>query len=173
MAKAKMQDRFDQFMVFSVTQSAADTLTFSTISLGLNIFQYAAIIISRIEYVLQRPALAEFATTADAAELAITGSDSIASLDITQPEVYDRVSYRVVDFGTPASAQIDYSPRVKDFTTMSGGGLIVPAQDMYMAMDSTGFAAAQSASARVYYRVEELAAGDFIELVQRLRVLSS
>ena len=53
---AKQKDVFDQFMVFSVTQSGVDALTFGEIALGMSIFDYAALIISRIEYVPSRSA---------------------------------------------------------------------------------------------------------------------
>jgi len=173
MAKAKMQDQFDQFMVFDTTQSAADTLTFSQISLGLNIFSYGALILSRIEYSISRPSMVLISAEDDYLEVAITGSDTIDDLSIAKPEVYDRISVNIHHQGTPATAELVYKPIVKDFSTMNGGGLLVPAQDTYLGVDSGSLGTAATASARVYYRVIELDASDYIELAQRLRVLSS
>ena len=169
----KKQDKFDQFMVFSITMSAANTLTFSTIALGMSLFQYAALVVSRIEYSVGRPTLIEMNDEVDFIELAITGSNTITSLPLSYPEVYDRISYNVTHGGTPASQQIIEKPIVKDFTGMKGGGLLVPAQDIYVGMYTEGLASAGTAGVRLYYTIQEMQASDYIELVQRLRVLST
>lgn len=173
MAKTTIKDEYDQFMVFATTQSAANTLTFSTVHLGLNLFQYAGLIISRIEYSVSRPSMVMIVNEADYLEAAITGSDTIDDLALTRPEVYDRLSLNVTEWGTPANAELIYKPIVRDFSNMRGGGMLVPAQDTYLGVDSGDLTGAATVSARVWFRVIELAAGDYIELVQRLRVLTS
>lgn len=168
-----MKDAYDQFLSFSVTMSGVDTLTFSEINLGLNLFQYAGLILTRFEYSPSRPTFAEMVANTDFLEMAICGSDAIASLGLSQPEVYDLLSLNMGASGTPASAWMIEKPFVHDFSNMQGGGILVPAQNIYLGMLSGGFAGAGVGSCRVYYRVIELAAADFIELVQRLRVLST
>ena len=170
---AVKKDMYDQFLVMSVTMSAADTLTFGEINLGVSIFDYAAFVISRIEYKLARASFASLVANADSVAMAVTGSNSITDLGLQRPEVYDQAGYVVGVSGTPATAQIMEQPIIHDFSMMEGGGLIVPAQNIYLGMETTGFASAGSCNARVFFRVKELQAGDFIELVQRLRVLST
>lgn len=167
------KDLFDQFMWMQTTMSAANALTFGEVTLGMSIFEYAALIITRIEYKLSRPSFAELVVNADQVSMAVTGSDSIADLELNRPEVYDAAHYAVAVSGTPATAQLMPLPIVHDFTTMSGGGLLVPAQNVFFGIDSVGAAGALTALARVYYHVKALSATDFIELVQRLRVLST
>lgn len=167
------KDLYDQFMHLAVVMSAMNVITFSRVALGMSIFDYAALIISRIEYDLGYTHFAEFVTAADHAEMAITGADDLPNLVIDQAEVYDMAAYSVAVSGAPASFQVMQQPIIHDFSGMKGGGLLIPAQDLFLGMNTAGFAAPGSCVARVYYTVKALAAADFIELVQRLRVLST
>lgn len=171
---AKQKDIYDQFMVLGVTSSAANTLTFSQVSLGISLFDYAALVLSRIEYYLDGATiLADLVTSSDILYGAITGSDDLTVLEITSPEVYDMVQVGMTVQGAAGSGNLHISPIVHDFSGHPGGGLLVPAQNVYIGVKTSGFAGAAVLKARVYYRVQELQAADFIELVQRLRVLSS
>ncbi len=167
------KDLYDQFMWLAVTMSAVNTLTFGQVTLGMSIFEYAALILSRIEYVFGWSHMPEMIVAGDHIEMAITGSDSLTDLTLVQPEVYDECQVDVHASGTPASASLFVQPIIHDFSTMKGGGLIVPAQNVYIGMNTAAFASAGTCVARVYYTVKSLSATDFIELVQRLRVLST
>lgn len=167
------KDIYDQFMYLAVTMSAANTITFGQVSLGMSIFDYAALVLSRIEYDFAYTKFGELIANSDHAEMAITGSDQLSNLVLDQAEVYDMAAYSVGEAGTPGNATIYQQPLIHDFTGMKGGGLIVPAQNVFLGMNTAGFSAAASCVARVYYTVKALAAADFIELVQRLRVLST
>lgn len=173
MAKMAVKDKFDQFMTLSVTMSAANTLTFSEVNVGVSIFDYAAFIISRIEYSLAVGSLDELKLNADSAEVALTGSDTITSLSLSQTEVYDALVFGVRANASPASSELLPMPVIHDFSNMEGGGLLVPAQNMFVGMTSTDFVGAGFARLRVYYRVLSLEAADFVELVQRLRVIGT
>ena len=170
---AVKKDLYDQFMVMSVVQDVALALVFGRVALGMSLFDYAGLIISRIEYDFGRTVIGSLASNADFSEIAITGSDKIADLDIGRPEVYDRVAINIGTSGVPAVVFPIEKPMVHDFSNMQGGGLLIPAQDLFIASLNGGYTAGGTASARVYYRVKELSAADFIELVQRLRVLST
>ena len=170
---AKVKDLFSQFFYMSVTQSAANTLTFAKLGIGVSLFDYAGLLIQRIEYTFARAGLQAVVAQADELASAITGSDSLNSLTGDKPEVYDKVVINAVVDGTPATLLQNTAPVVHDFTSLQGGGLLVPAQDIYIACESAGLAAAAVVEARVYYTVRELVATDYLELVQRLRVLST
>lgn len=167
------KDKFDQFMHLSVTQSAANALTFGQVAIGGAVFEYAGIIFTRVEYYLEATAISELVANADALDLALTGSDGLTDLSVDQPQLYDRITLEVAVSGAPATAQIIEMPIIHDFSSMPGGGLMVPAQTLFIGMDSAGCAAAQTGVIRAYYHVEKLTAADFIELVQRYRVLST
>ena len=167
------KDLFDQFLSMTVTMSGIDTITFGQVAIGMSIFDYAALIISRIEYVVGRTTWAELSVNTDEFQMAITGSNTIGDLGSNRPEVYDYMIIDAHQVGTPGNYMVFPQPLIHDFSTMKGGGLLVPAQDLYLGLDSLGFAAAGSGLARVYFTVKALGAADFIELVQRLRVLST
>lgn len=170
---AKMKDQFDQFMYLEVTMSAANTLTFARAGIGLSMFDYAGLIVTRIEYSFARTVFNELQANADEFVLAVTGSNSISGIGADRPEVYDRLTLQCNTVGAATSSNVEVAPVVHDFTGHSGGGILIPAQDVYLAAFSQGFGAAETAYARVYYRVISLQAADFIELVQRLRVIST
>ena len=176
MATQKMSDKYPQFMVPSVTQSAADTLTFGRVNVGMSLFDYAGFIISRIEYFPGRTAINLLTNNAVELNIALTGSNSIANLAIEKAQVYDKITLSSAEVGTPADQFIgglQAQPYVHDYSNFEAGGVLVPAQDLYIACDSTSLGTAVTVSARVYFRVIKLQAADYVELAQRLRVLSS
>ena len=170
---AKLPDKYAQFFYMSVTMSAANTLTFAKLGVGVSLFDYAAFLLERIEYQPTRAAVQEIQAQTDEMVIAITGSDGIASLEGDKPEVYDKLTMSGHLIGAAANLDTNILPIVHHFTSLPGGGLLVPAQDLFIAMQTTGFANAQGSECRVYYTVIELQATDFLELVQRLRVLST
>ena len=172
MAKAK-QDVFAQVMQMEVTMSAANTLTFAAVLIGTPLFDYAALILERIDYYVAPATMAELITNADILDVAITGKNSLTNLDLGQAEVYDRLRLFGVLSGTAATLLIPEFPLVHDFSTMSGGGLLVPAQTVYIGMTSSNLTPAGIANARVYYRIMDMNAPDYLEMVQRLNVLST
>jgi len=167
-------DKFDQILGFGVTMSAANTLTFGRIAVGVTIFDYAAFIISRVEFLISQASMNELVAGADILTVAITGSSSVSDIfDVTNPSVYtQKVIYGGAQ-GAAANFRRDFAPFVNDYSSMEGGGLIVPAQDIFIGAQTAGFAAAATVTARVYYRVMKLQAADYLELAQRLRVLTT
>jgi len=169
----KETDKYAQFFYMDVTMSAANTLTFAKLALGISMFDYAGLLLHSVHYFPGRASYTECVTNSDEFTCAVTGSNSIDSLTADQPEVYDRLTVNASPSGTPANFVQRHLPVIHDFGTAPGGGVLVPAQDIYFAMESTGFANPGSAEARVYYTVVKLQATDYLELVQRLRVLST
>lgn len=166
----KNKDQFAQFMSMGVTMSAANTLTFSSVAVGTSIFDYAAFLLHRVEYKLSQASLGELTAATDFVTIAVTGSNSVADIfDTSRPDVYDMVSVAP----STTTGQIIEMPFIHDFSDLPGGGLLVPAQDMFIGMQSAGFAAAGVATLRLYYTIKGLDASDYIELAQRLRVLST
>lgn len=168
-----LQDKFDQYMTLGVTMSAANTLTFAEVAVGISLFDYAGFLLTRIEYTPGGASYHEVLTTADSMTVAVCGSNTITDLNVTRPEVYDRINVITIPNGTPASAWVQTLPEIHDFTGMQQGGILVPAQNVYIGMLSTGFVAAGTCTIRMWYRVLEMTPADYIELAQRLRVLST
>lgn len=175
MAKASgsMSDKFPQFMSLNVVQTAANTLTFAKLSVGVSIFDYSAFIINRIEYHIPVGTFDLVVADADSLEMGITGSGTIADLATSQSQVYDSAILVASEQGASANFIVQTLPIIHDFSSLPGGGLLVPTGDMWAACDSAGLTGAASFTARVYYQIMALKAEDYIELAQRLRVLTT
>ncbi len=167
------KDLFDQTLFMQMTETAANTLSFAQLAVGVSIFDYAAFIISRIEYYWNPGALAGIDADQDSITVALTGSGSITVLDRSQPQVYDLASWIGALDGTAATMARYESPTIHDFAAMKGGGLLVPAQDMFIAVLGNGQATARTGTILAYYSVMELAAADYLEVAQKYRVIST
>lgn len=170
-----VKDQYPQFMRMFVTQSAANTLTFAKVGLSTPLFEYAGLLLSRIEYYFFASGQDLMTTSQDDIDLAVTGSDTISDLGVERPEVYDKIRLQRFDAGAAANnvVSFQYMPEVHEFTGFPSGGILVPLQDIYLGIDSSGLASATSGAVRLYYQTIELKAEDYIELAQRLRVLST
>lgn len=169
------KDLWAQFIKMSATCSAANTLTFSQVSIGGAFFEYAGFVLHRAEYTFNAGPLDQMTATQDNVQAAITGSDNIASLDLSYSELYDLVILNKIDAGAAANNTtfVFQKPIVHDFTGFPGGGMLVPAQDIFLGVDSSGLAGAAGVTARLWYTIKQLNAQDYFELVQRLRVLTT
>jgi len=172
---AKKKDEYPQFMRLSVTQSAANSTTFSQLSLGLTMFEYAGIVINKIEYTISKATLALMTADQDSIDVAVTGSNSLTSLANNQPEVYDSLNLQRQDLGAASfvGPGLLKFPWQHDFAGWPGGGMLVPAQDLYLAMGSAGLGSAGTAYIRLWFRMISLSSADYLEIVQRLRVLQT
>lgn len=167
-ARAGRVDIFPNRAMFSVQQSAANALSFTQIRFGMGIFQGTALIISRILWYLGTGIIDELTAGTDSIQMALTNRDDLASLDPVNMNVLIQQAVHVADFGTAASGQFVESPIISDFASLPGGGLIYPANPLFIGVDSLGFANAQTLYAIMYYLTKELADAEYVELVQSL-----
>jgi hypothetical protein len=58
------------------------------------------------------------------------------------------------------------TPVLKDFSTLPGGGLIIPTAPLYVAMSSSGLASVGIMDVIMYYTFKQMSDADYIELVQ-------
>ena len=169
MTVAKRKTAVDQFVnraLVQVTTSAADALTFTQMRFGMGIFTGTALVINRIEWTFLN--LDEMAAVTDILHMAITNRDDLAALGPDNMNVLAYKRLQGLAIGTPASWHMADMPYVTDFSQLPGGGLIVPANPLFMAVGTDGFAAAATVQAIMYYLTKELVDADFIELVQSL-----
>ena len=172
MATAKKQtDKFANVAWLDVSESAANTLTFNALSLANNLMDTKfAMIIHRAEISVLP---SQFNGHGDNVTVALTLSDRLTSLQLSQPEV---LFYKMLwrnDTGTAASSELLEQPLVVDFTDLPGSGLIVPADRLYIACVGAGCAAANNAGMRVYYTVMPLETSDYWELIEARRIMTT
>lgn len=163
------KDKYVNKAFAQVTESAANTLTFSQLSTGGQLFQKKAWIINRIEWFWT--ARAVLAATADYLQAALTSSNKMVGLGLDDPAVIDMMEWHCLLTGTGGNLDMYEQPSIRDFTNLPGGGLIIPGYPIFIAANGASLASAQTVSARIYFTLIDLKADEYIELVEALRMV--
>ena len=166
---AVKKDEFANVIAYDLTLSAANTLTFSEIIIGLNIYDKVALVIHRFEFEPKEAALNEMTAAGDSIAGALVSSNQISGLTPDNIEVIDRRKIFRLDMGTAGSGQILEQPITSDFSEMPGGGLLVPPKPLYWAGDSTGLASAAGMILRLYFTIKQLSDAQYLELLETRR----
>lgn len=154
----------------AVTESAANTLTFSQIQTNISVMQKIAWIISRIEWYLTPAQIALLVDDADAYDLALVSSNKMASLSLSDPSVIDFIQIR--KFVSTAVGWQFYVPMwSRDFSQLPGGGLLIAPNPLYVAVKGTGLATVGGVSCRVYWSQLELKPDQYLELLDFYRIV--
>lgn len=165
-------DSFANQAVLTLTESAANTLTFKKLETGVSLFDKVAWIIHRIEYFFYTAA-ANFNHDTDNLKLGLCTSNTITSLSLTDANILDLLEVARIDYGAAASGMLVMRPHFKDFTNLPGGGLIVPPSPLYGACQGSGLVSATTSYLKFYYTVKELATEEYWELVEARRIIAS
>jgi hypothetical protein len=171
---SKLQtDRFPNQAVIQVTESAPNTLTFKKLETGISLFEKIAWIIARVEYYVSSTLAAQFNADGDYEDIALTTTDQMTALALTNAAVIDYMSVHRQDYGVAASGGLITKPFVKDFTSLPGGGILVPPNPLYLGAKGTGLVAASTITAKFFYTTYELEKDEYWELVESRRIISS
>jgi len=168
---AGKKDQYSQMGYMRVVESAANTLTFAGLSVFSNVLGQKAMIIHRVEYLLSTATPAFLVADADAITFGLGGDDSLTTVALDSPQIYDYNKIVRVDYGTAGVAFWDVEPIVKDYTMLPGGGKLVPADRLFVWAQGVSIASAITVTARFEYTINDLSAQDYLELAQSLRVL--
>jgi hypothetical protein len=164
---------FTEQAIITVTESAANTLTFAKLTTGVSIYDKIGWIINRLEWRFGGSLNAFFNGTADSLALALTMSNAAASLSDTDPAIIAIRRWQRTDFGTAANAQIQPLTWVDDFSTLPGGGLLVLPNPIYGAALGSGLTTASTTYIRMFFTPVELSDQDYFNLVQARQLLIS
>jgi len=171
MAKAG-GDQFSNLAYLSVTESAANTLTFKKLETGVPLFEKIAWIIHRIDYWVN--ALAAYLdTNGDNIYTGLSTSNQFTTVGVDQACILDVFQMIRTDYGTAATGNIWIRPVVRDFSGLPGGGLIVPPNPLYLFVVGAGCAAANFVMVRLRYSTLQLTADQYWELVEGTRIIAS
>lgn len=175
MAKTNRPDAYTQYFGLTVVESGASTLTFQQLQTGGQLFERRAIIIHRVDYVIAKATQNLLVNLADRLEFGLSLSNLLTTIPITDPNIVDlvQIDYEGIALSTPATNwAYQEAPHVRDFSMLPGGGLIVPAFPLFGFVRGTSLGSAATIALRGYFTVKELAAEEFVELVQALRVIT-
>jgi len=173
MATTPKADQFANYAIVTVTESAANTLTFKKLETGISLTEKVAWVLSRVEYVPTTPSNSVFNGDGDSLYFGLSLSSSFTSVGLTENTIIDYNQMTRLDFGTAASSYLYLRPMIKDFSNLPGGGILIPPNPLYLFAQGTGLASATSVIARMHYSLLPLSVDQYWELVEARRVLSS
>lgn len=166
-----MGDVYSNKFYGTVTESAANTLTFAEIQTNIEIFSKMAWILHRLEWFLEGVQFNKLLASDDVIAMALVGSNSLSSLALNWPGVIDLLNLQIGGWGTPATAYPYSTPFIRDFSQLPGGGIIVAPRPLYLAVKGTSLASALTVSIRGYFTMKELKADEYLELVDFYRIV--
>lgn len=162
MAKAST-DKYANTAYGVVTMSAANTLTFSQINMGMGIFQRTAMLLHRCLWSPTAPSLRELVAATDHLDMALVSSNRLTTIsDLTDPAVIAAI--RLVAIGVAVETRT--LPIISDFTTLPGGGKLIAGNPIYVGAMTGGAAAASVVRVQLDFTFVELSDSDYLELVQ-------
>jgi len=162
-------DAFANIAHLSVTESAANTLTFNQLQTGTAIFEKMAMIIHRIEYSPSFATINLLQSNIDDINIAWTTSDQITAIGKQSAQVIDAINLNVL---TVPVGNMYTRPLVSDFSTLPSGGLIVPATSLFLAIQGTSVASPGFSRSTIYFTYKSLKGEEFWELVEATRALT-
>jgi hypothetical protein len=183
--KNNVSDQFANIAYLELTQTLANTIEFKRLDIVTGALLAAekkyGLIIHRAEYFLDGINSANFATEAARLEWALCVSPNLANLNLDQAEILDAVHMAFLNqetaLGTIANGSglpmaPRYEPIVHDFDTV--GGLLIPADRLYLGINSSGLAAAgPRIRARLWYTTMTLSSEQYWELIEARRIIST
>lgn len=171
------KDKFANVATITVTESAANTLTWQKLETGFSLTEKVAWVISRIEWYVTGDLSTLFNAANDRLFLALTVYNGLTTLAsaaaFRDPTILDMYVLSREDFGAAASGIMFERPFIKDFSNLPGGGLIVPPAPLYMGAQGVSLASASTNMAKIFYNTLNLKTEDYWELVEARRVISS
>jgi hypothetical protein len=170
MAKTQIKDEYSNKAYGTITESAANTLTFAEIPTNVDVMSKLAWVIHRIEWYLSVTQMTKLAAADDLIQVALTSSAQLSSLGLSSPAVVDLLEVALL-FSTAVAYTEVPNPRIRDFSAMPGGGIIIAPRPLYLAIKGTSLATALTASARIHYTRRELQAEEYLELVDFYRIV--
>lgn len=166
MAKA-LKDLYVNRAYADVTMSAANTVTFEQLNFAVGVFQGVALKLIQVRYYPLKAAVQEIVAAADILHFGLTLRDDLANLDPTSLSVIDVQNLMLTEARTAESNLVN-EPLISDFSNLPGGGLLLPANPIYAAAHSAGFAAAAQVRFLLYYVFVQLTDRESIELLQTI-----
>jgi len=170
---AEKKDQFANLAVITVTESAANTLTFKKLETGISLNEKVAWVINRVDYLVDSLQAAQFNGDGDSLKFGLCVNNALTVANFNEGSILDMELYQRSDFGAAASGKIIHLPLTVDFSSMPAGGIIVPPVPIYLFAKGNGLVAAATVIARIWYTLLPLATDQYWELVEARRVLES
>jgi hypothetical protein len=173
MAGATSKDVFANMAILTVTESAANTLTFKKLETGIGLMEKVAWVINRVEYLVSSLVAATFNGDGDELRFGLSISNAFSAATLNQEAIIDWNNVFRRDLGAAASGALVYQPFIKDFASLPGGGILVPPVPLYAFAVGTGLVSAETVTCRLAYTLRSMSTDEYWELVEARRIISS
>ena len=162
-------DKYSNILSEQLTLSAANTLSFSAIDVGLNLFDKIALLVHKIQILVTSGFVTEMVAVTDSATWGIVQSNSITTLSLSERACIDVIDYHLNVRGTAGDAELVAQPFERDYSTLPGGGILIAPKPLYFAATSGGWTAALNSTLRMYFTIHKLKDADYLELLESRR----
>lgn len=169
--RGKSMDTYANVFAGTITESAANTLTFSELQTGLNIFDKVGLLVNRIEWDVN-DVLDEVAGSGDGVNLGLSASNAWSTVSLTERSVIQVVRQRRKDMGTPATAEYLEEILTYDFSELPGGGLLITPRPLYAFVQGVSLANPVTVTFRMYFTVIQLKGEEYFELLEARQFFS-
>lgn len=166
-------DAFANYAILTTVETAANTLTFKKLETGISLTEKVAWVINRVEYFPSPNTAAQYNGDGDVLYFGLSLSNAFSAVSLSESTIIDLNALFRLDFGAPATSHIIHRPIVKDFSSLPGGGLLVPPNPIYGFTQGSGLVSASTVYARMHYTLRVLKIDEFWELVEARRILTS
>lgn len=162
-------DKYANMISLTCTPSAANTLTFGDIDLGLSLFQKVGIIVHRIHVEWSNDLLSDLTDDEDYMQIGISQSNQIASLSLVERAMIWKAKVYVRVFGAATTVVQMQTETIADLSGLPGGGELMAPRPLYWGITSGGLAGAWPQIMRVWFTIIELKAEEYFELLEARR----
>lgn len=167
-------DQYPQLAYMEVVESAANTLTFAKLEVATGALlgkQKFGMVIHQIQFSVGVTIRKLILDEDDAINIALTMNGNITSIDLSNVDVVDQLVIGRNKYGTAASGWLDIEPIIHNFSLL--GGLLVPADRLYLAAQGVSLASATTVKARLWYTMKELSIDEYWDLVEARRIITT
>ena len=172
MANKLGTDKFANIAYLYVAATSNDVLATARLDMANNLLsEKAAIIISRADVFIGN--VGAINAAGESISVALQLTDRLTTISLADPETLFTTGVIRYDAGTAGTGNLWISPIVLDFSNLPGGGILVPADRLYIAVKSENLAALANAAMRIYYTVVPLAPADYWELIEARRIMTT
>lgn len=167
---AKIQsDKYSNQLIASVTESAANTLTFEQLPQMTTLMEKKAFLINRIQYIISP--LTEFKADSESITFGIAMSNQWTGPQLSETSVVDFNSLYTAVL-TAVGFAFFVQPVIKDYSKLPGGGVLVPTRPMYLFAKGSALANPCTITMRMHFTIIDLTPADYWDLVEAVSAIS-
>jgi len=160
------RDSFSNVGFATVTESAANTLTFAEIQTNVSVFEKIAWVLHRLEWYVPQATRALIIDSADKFDMGMTASRSLTTLALNESSMIDLLSVQGGD-------SFPQMPLIRDFSGLPGGGKLIPPRPLFVALKGLSVASAGTINLRFLFTMREVSAEDYYNLLDFYRIVST